>query len=436
MLKIRPWSEKPRAFCVSGALAFAVQARRQTDSFHLRSNARMSNRPTPAEAMALYYSLDRPSSYEVAARFTAAGRPISAKSITRWKKQGWQGVPKAPRTDRATPAEAQAMWENLEKPTYYKVAAALKAQGRQVCHGTIWNWKRAGWSGVTAKTVAKTNKAIRTKAAAASARTSNKPTPAEAMALYYRLDRPSSREVAARFTAAGRPIVARTITRWKRQGWPGVANAPRTKRPTPAEAQAIWDSLEQPTLHKVANAFKAQGRPIGHVAIWSWKQVGWSRVTAKNAVAKATRAIEKIAAAVPALTGDPMTTLSDIMTGNNVVPDERHDDERNNDKRHNDARSNAEHAEQVLLRTIRTATVVNKAIHDIAAAVPKAGTPVPKDAPLPLLLTRPEGIAGLMMASNAGISVAIEVMRRLPAMRAQEAAEVPGLLNCGDSALN
>jgi hypothetical protein len=28
------------------------------------------------------------------------------------------------------------------------------------------------------------------------------------------------------------------------------------------------------------------------------------------------------------------------------------------------------------------------------------------------------------MASNAGISVAIEVMRRLPALRAEEAAEV------------
>ena len=149
-------------------------------------------------------------------------------------------------------------------------------------------------------------------------------------------------------------------------------------------------------------------------------------MTAKNAVAKATRAIEKIAAAVPALTGDPMTTLSDILTGNNVVPGERHDDERNNDQRHDDARSNAEHAEQVLLRTIRTATVVNDAIHDIAAAVPEAGTPVPEDAPLPTQLTRPEGLATLMMASNAGLSVAIEGVRRLPAMRAEEAAEGPG----------
>ena len=243
----------------------------------------------------------------------------------------------------------------------------------------------------------------------------NRPTPAEAMALYYSLDRPGSHEVAARFTAAGRPIVARTITQWKKQGWPGVANAPRTDRPTPAEAQAIWDSLDQPTLDKVANAFKAQGRPIGRVAMWNWKHAGWSRGTARNAVAKATRAIGKIAAAVPALTGDAMTTLSDIMTGNNVVPGECRDD----------ARSNAEHAEHVLLRTIRTVAAVNVAIRDIAVAVPEAGDLVPKDAPLPELLTRPEGIATLMMASTAGISAVIEAMRRLPAMRAEE-AEGPG----------
>ena len=55
------------------------------------------------------------------------------------------------------------------------------------------------------------------------------------------------------------------------------------------------------------NAFKAQGRPIGHVAIWNWKQAGWSRVTAKNAVAKATRAIETKATAVPAHTSNRPT---------------------------------------------------------------------------------------------------------------------------------
>jgi hypothetical protein len=389
---------------------------------HSDSKAR---RPTPAEARALYDSLDRPSCYEVATRFMAAGRPISAGCIARWKRQGWQGVPRIPRTDRPTPANAQAMWASLEKPTLCKVAAAFKAQGRQVSYGTIWNWKRNGWS-VTAKTATSDIQRAEPRRRARAARTSNRPTPAEAMALYYGLDKPSSREVAARFTAAGRPIAARTITRWKKQGWPGVANAPRPNRPTPAEGKAIWDSLDQPSLRKVAHAFKAQGRPIGLTAIWSWKQAGWSRVTARNVVAKATRAIEKMAAVVPALTGDPMTKLSDIMSGHDAVPGERHDDERNGGKRRNGERSNAERAEQALLRTLRVATAVNKEIHAIADAVPKAGDPVARDAPLPTLLTRPEGIAELMMASSAGISVSIEGALRLRAMRSEE-TEVHGM---------
>jgi len=52
------------------------------------------------------------------------------------------------------------------------------------------------------------------------------------------------------------------------------------------------------------------------------------RLNAKNVVAKANRAIEKIAAALPALTGDPTSTLSDILTGHEVLTDERKDDER------------------------------------------------------------------------------------------------------------
>jgi hypothetical protein len=42
------------------------------------------------------------------------------------------------------------------------------------------------------------------------------------------------------------------------------------------------------------------------------------------------------------------------------------------------------------------------------------------------LLTQPGGIAQLMMASNAGISVTIDGMRQLPALRAEAAAAVPG----------
>jgi len=254
----------------------------------------------------------------------------------------------------------------------------------------------------------------------------DRPTPAEAMALWYSLDRPSGPEIAARFTAAGRPISYRTITRWKKSGWQGVANAPRTDRPTPAEAQAIWDGLEQPTLHKVADAFKAQGRPVSPATIWNWQQAGWSGVTAQNAVAKANRAVEQIAAALPALTGDATSTLSDFLSGSEVVPDACSNDARNDDTRRNDTRSKAEIVEATLLEAMRTARAVNAAIHEVAIAVPKADVLVAQDAPLPMLLRQPDGIAKLMMASNAGISVTIGGIRQLPAMRAEAAAEIPG----------
>jgi len=91
-----------------------------------------------------------------------------------------------------------------------------------------------------------------------------------------------------------------------------------------------------------------------------------------------------------------------------------------------DERSKAEITEDALLSATRTATAVNDAIHELAAAVPKADAPVSEGAPLPMLLRQPDGIAKLMLASNAGISVTIDGMRQLPAIRAKEAAEIPG----------
>jgi hypothetical protein len=75
---------------------------------------------------------------------------------------------------------------------------------------------------------------------------------------------------------------------------------------------------------------------------------------------------------------------------------------------------------------MRTARAVNAAIHEVAAAVPKAEVLASADAPLPMLLRQPHGIATLMMASNAGISVTVGGIRQLPAMRAEAAAEIPG----------
>jgi hypothetical protein len=129
---------------------------------------------------------------------------------------------------------------------------------------------------------------------------------------------------------------------------------------------------------------KAQGRTVSPATIWNWQQAGWSDVTAQNA-AKANRALETIAAALPALTGDATSTLSDFLSGNDVVPDERRSDARNDDKRRNDTRSKAEIAEDALPEAMRTARAVNAAIHTVAAAVARADAPVSEDAPLPML---------------------------------------------------
>jgi hypothetical protein len=106
------------------------------------------------------------------------------------------------------------------------------------------------------------------------------------------------------------------------------------------------------------------------------------------------------------------------------VTDARSNDAHNDDKPRNAARSKAEITEDTLLEAMQTARAVNAAIHKVAAAVARADVSVSADAPLPMLLRQPDGIAKLMMASNAGISVTIGGIRQLPAMRVEAAAEI------------
>jgi len=77
------------------------------------------------------------------------------------------------------------------------------------------------------------------------------------------------------------------------------------------------------------------------------------------------------------------------------VPDKDGNDERNNDNR-----SHVERAEHALLSAVRAATTVNDAIHEMAAAVPKAGPTFPRMRPA-VAADAAGGIARLMMASNA-----------------------------------
>jgi hypothetical protein len=44
-----------------------------------------------------------------------------------------------------TPAEAQAVWENISEPSSRRVARALSQAGRRVHHSTIARWRSEGW---------------------------------------------------------------------------------------------------------------------------------------------------------------------------------------------------------------------------------------------------------------------------------------------------
>jgi hypothetical protein len=44
-----------------------------------------------------------------------------------------------------TPAEAQAVWENISAPSTRRVARALSQGGKCVHHSTIARWRAEGW---------------------------------------------------------------------------------------------------------------------------------------------------------------------------------------------------------------------------------------------------------------------------------------------------
>src|SRR5215471_16850046 len=44
-----------------------------------------------------------------------------------------------------SPAEVKAVWDAMDRPSSYKVAAALTAIGRKISYATVNRWRKAGW---------------------------------------------------------------------------------------------------------------------------------------------------------------------------------------------------------------------------------------------------------------------------------------------------
>jgi hypothetical protein len=192
----------------------------------------------------------------------------------------------------------------------------------------------------------------------------------------------------------------------------------KAKPVTPAEAKALWHSLQKPSDAKVAARFKAAGRPISKPTIGRWRRAHWARVSIEGIAEDAAAALATMDSAAPALTGDVKSTLDDILKARAAAV------KRNRKRARPDTRSNVDRAEAGLRTAIAGATTVWEVIHEIAAAA-RGGTAA-SDAPSMLLLGAPDALAKLMMAASAAINMGTQGIGQISAFRAEQAAVVPG----------
>jgi hypothetical protein len=181
-------------------------------------------------------------------------------------------------------------------------------------------------------------------------------------------------------------------------------------RVTPAEAKQVWHILAKPSTRKVADWFRAAGRPVRHKTIWKWQRAGWPDASSADIAQAAAAALANIDRFAPALRSDVVSAMADVVEPNagakGAPPD---------------GRGNAELAEEGLREVLAAAMSVCKGIRDIMSDVPSGGTAAGTDA-RPLLLGGPDGIAKLMMAASAAVNVAVYGFRQLYVLRAEAAA--------------
>jgi hypothetical protein len=307
------------------------------------------------------------------------------------------GAPDVHAAAPVTPAEAQAVWQSLDDPSTRKVADWFRAAGRPVHHQTIGSWKLAGWQG------------------AATVRSRTRVTPAEAQAVWESLDDPSTRKVADWFGAAGRPIHRHTVARWKRAGWPRAPAASPPTTVTPADARAVWQGFENPTPRKVADWFRAAGRPVYPQTIWNWKRAGWPGTSAADIAATAVSRLADIQAVAASADGGAGETAPDPEAKTARTPCAPPDN-----------RSTIALAEETLRELFAAATAMARRVRAIASGAPDECVGTDPKAPA-LLLAGPDGISKMIMAAGAASNVAIEGVRQLGVLHAEAAAAVPGV---------
>jgi hypothetical protein len=80
---------------------------------------------------------------------------------------------------------------------------------------------------------------------------------------------------------------------------------------TPAEAQAVWENISEPSTRRVARALSQGGQRVHHSTIARWRAEGWRPVPNRLHPLHAARWALDVAA--PVLTGDPTAGVEALL---------------------------------------------------------------------------------------------------------------------------
>jgi hypothetical protein len=84
---------------------------------------------------------------------------------------------------------------------------------------------------------------------------------------------------------------------------------------TPALAQQVWDAMPNPSTRRVARKLRQAGTAISHETINRWRRAGWRPLERTQHPLE--RAREALDDALPVLTGDPLTTTTNLVAESN-----------------------------------------------------------------------------------------------------------------------
>jgi hypothetical protein len=90
-----------------------------------------------------------------------------------------------------------------------------------------------------------------------------------------------------------------------------VKSQPRPlPKATPEMAKRVWSRQQRPSARRVARAMGLAGYPVHWVTVARWRKSGWNAEPSGHPLEVARAQLEAVA---PLVTGDPETTLNDLI---------------------------------------------------------------------------------------------------------------------------